>query len=142
MTTKGKKWKWTEEAKQRVRRPRPASKGNKNGQTHGLSQIPEYNSWKKMMYRCYKEDHSDYVNYGGRGIEVCEDWHDPVNFCRDMIERWGERPAGFSIERVDVNGHYEPENCCWVPLGMQSKNRRPWKHSEKGLDNIRKARTG
>lgn len=141
MSTKGKKWRWSEEAKAAARGPRPASKGNKNGVTHGLSRTPEYNSWKKMMYRCYKESDPFYGDYGGRGIEVCDDWHDVEKF----YEAMGKIPvlAGnprMSIERVDVNGNYEPSNCIWLPVKMQAKNRRPWKHSEKGLESIRKAR--
>ncbi|RKZ12209.1 hypothetical protein DRQ32_04195 [bacterium] len=141
MSTKGKKWRWSEEAKKRARGPRPASKGNRNGVKHGLSQTPEYNSWKKMMYRCYKESDPFYKDYGGRGIEVADAWHDVSTFYEDM----GQIPVlegnpRMSIERVDVNGNYEPGNCIWLPIKMQAKNRRPWKHSAAGLERIRAAR--
>jgi len=141
MSTKGKKWKWSAEARKRHSEARKGKGyGGARSTTHGLSRTPEYNSWKKMMHRCYHEDDKSYNLYGGRGITVCEEWHDPVNFYRDMVDRWGNRPTGFSLERVDVNGNYEPSNCCWVPMSMQSKNRRPWKHTEKGLAAIRAAR--
>ena len=146
MSSKGKNWKWSAEsrkrgseaAKKRSTRAVMADKAT----THGLSRTLEYNSWKKMMSRCYNENNKSYSLYGGRGITVCLVWHDPINFCHDMIERWGERPKGFSIERVDVNGNYEMANCCWVPMSMQAKNRRPWKHTSEGLNAIREARRG
>lgn len=142
MSNKGMRgvWKWSEEAKQNARGPRPASNGNKNGVTHGLSQTLEYNSWKKMMYRCYTRNNKDYPNYGGRGITVYEPWHDVRTFCADMIKRRGRMDKGFSLERIDPNGNYEPDNCTWIPLRLQGVNRRPWKHSPEGIEAIRAAR--
>ena len=90
---------------------------------HGHSQTLAYNSWKKMMARCYDPENKDYKDYGGRGIKVIDHWHEVTNFVKDM----GERKQGFSIERVDVNGDYSPGNCIWLPLALQSKNRRPFK---------------
>ena len=135
MSTKGKNWKWSEEAKAAARGSRPASKGNKNGVTHGLSQTREYNSWKKMMYRCYKESDPYYYCYGERGIAVCEEWHDVRQFIADM----GERPEGCSLERVDVDRGYEPSNCIWLPMRFQSKNRTGWTHTEEGKRRIGEA---
>lgn len=137
MSTKGKNWKWSNESRENARGSRPASNGNQNGLKHGLSRTPEYNSWKKMMYRCYKESDKHYGDYGGRGIEVCPSWHDVRNFYEDM----GQMPKlegnpRMSIERVDVNGNYEPSNCIWLPIKLQSKNRRPWKHTPEGLASI------
>ena len=99
---------------------------------HGVSKMRAYNSWKKMMQRCYNPASKDYQRYGGRGIEVCEAWHNPRQFVDDM----GEREKGFSLERVDVDGNYEPINCKWIPMSEQSKNRAPWKHSEEGLKSL------
>jgi hypothetical protein len=135
MSTKGKNWKWTDEQKAKAKGPRPASNGNKNGVVHGLSRKPEYNSWKKMMYRCYKESDPYYYCYGGRGITVCEEWHDVRTFIADM----GDKPDGSSIERVNVNGNYEPKNCIWLPMRFQSKNRTGWKHTEEGKRKIGEA---
>jgi len=103
---------------------------------HGLSQTPEYNHWKKMMARCYKEHNPDYPNYGGRGIVVCDRWHSVANFVEDMGKRPDLGGKRVSVERVDVNGNYEPTNCVWLPLSMQAKNRRPWRHTTTGLKNI------
>jgi hypothetical protein len=141
MSTKGKNWNWSDDAKRRHSEARKGKGyGGDHSTTHGLARTLEYNSWKKMMSRCYRETDKSYPLYGGRGITVCLAWHDPVNFCHDMIKRWGYRPKGFSLERVDVNGNYEMKNCCWVPMSMQAKNRRPWKHTQEGLAAIRAAR--
>ncbi|RLD04872.1 MAG: hypothetical protein DRI65_09915 [Chloroflexota bacterium] len=144
MTTKGKTWRWSQEAKERHSKAKKLSADREHllriGTKHGLSQTQEYNSWKKMMYRCYKEADPDYKNYGARGIKVCEEWHDVRGFYDDMLGKWGECPKGFSLERVDVDGDYHINNCCWIPMSMQAKNRRPWKHTEQGLENIREAR--
>jgi len=74
-----------------------------------------------MVRRCVNPNDASYEYYGGRGITVCDRWLESIkNFFDDM----GPAPAGYSLERVDVNGNYEPENCKWIPLSDQSKNRR------------------
>lgn len=135
MSTKGKSWSWSEESKDKLRGERPSMRGNQNGKKHGLSRTLEYNSWKKMMARCYKDTDPYYHCYGGRGISVCKEWHDPINFCHDM----GSRKKGFSLERVDVNGNYEPDNCIWLPMRFQAVNRTGWKHTEEGKKRIGEA---
>ena len=89
-----------------------------------------------MMQRCYNPAHQDYKNYGGRGIKVCDRWQDVRNFVADM----GQRPLGLSIERENVDKDYTPDNCVWLPMGEQAKNRRPWTHTEEGLKSIAEAR--
>lgn len=79
-----------------------------------------YSSWYCMKTRCTNPNAKSWENYGGRGIKVCERWGDFPNFLADM----GERPVGYSIDRIDVNGNYERENCRWIPITEQSKTTR------------------
>lgn len=80
----------------------------------------EYVIWQGIKTRCYNVMHPTFKNYGGRGITMCEEWEDFGTFIRDM----GPAPKGGSIERIDVNGNYTPENCKWIPKPLQSRNRR------------------
>jgi hypothetical protein len=90
--------------------------------THGQSHSTEYVSWRDMKRRCLNPTHKDYASYGGGGITVCERWLKFENFFADM----GLKPAprGYTIERKDAAGNYEPSNCLWVHKSQQSKNRR------------------
>lgn len=89
---------------------------------HGMCDSQEYSSWKGMKSRCYVTSNARYHDYGGRGIEVCERWRNSFeNFYADM----GGKPTPLhSIEREDVNGHYEPGNCVWATPAEQSRNKR------------------
>lgn len=78
-----------------------------------------YRIWQRMKARCFTPSASRYRNYGGRGVTVCDQWKGSFqSFLNDM----GECPPGHSIERMDVNGNYEPGNCCWIPLPDQQRN--------------------
>ena len=83
---------------------------------------PEYRIWRHIKSRCLNPNVAQYGNYGGRGIKICDAWLSNYSaFLRDM----GRRPsARHSIERLDVNGHYEPTNCVWATPVDQSRNRR------------------
>lgn len=84
---------------------------------------PENQAYHAMVARCSNPDHAQYPHYGGRGITVCHRWLAggwPV-FSQDM----GRRPGpGYSLERKDVNGNYEPDNCTWATAKEQARNRR------------------
>ena len=77
-------------------------------------------AWSCMMSRCYREKDKSFHYYGGRGILVCERWHRFDNFLSDM----GPTPIGFSIDRIDNNGNYEPDNCRWTTQLQQVRNSR------------------
>jgi hypothetical protein len=77
-----------------------------------------------MRQRCYYEEHAGYSDYGGRGITVCDRWLDPVDGYDNFVVDMGPRPEGFSIDRIDYDGNYEPSNCRWADRVTQGRNKR------------------
>lgn len=83
----------------------------------------EWVAWKSMVHRCTSPKAKSYAGYGGRGITVCDRWlgdQGYENFCADM----GPRPDGYSLERLNVDRGYSPDNCAWIPRAAQADNKR------------------
>lgn len=92
-----------------------------NKTTHGLYYQPIYQRWYGMMDRCYNVDKNNYSDYGGRGITVCPEWHDPNKFISDMQSSFSEE---LQLDRRDTNANYNLENCRWITQKENLDNRR------------------
>jgi len=85
---------------------------------HGMTYTPEWRSWVSMRRRCLSKNADNYAYYGGRGISVCDRWLEFVNFYSDM----GPRPIGTTLDRIDNDGDYCPDNCRWADKKTQMNN--------------------
>lgn len=96
--------------------------------THGMSGSREYRIWAGMKDRCSNPNNNRYADYGGRGITVHQPWIDSYEAWSEYM---GPRPKGTSIDRVDVDGNYEPGNVRWATNAEQANNKRPYANHRK-----------
>ena len=99
---------------------------------HNLAKHRFYSTWAKMIHRCSNPNSNDYKYYGGRGITVCEEWLDVRNFIT-WCDLTHPNITGVSLDRIDVDGNYEPSNCRWADASTQSLNQRISKNNTTGF---------
>jgi len=105
----------------------------KHGHSVGGKRTKTMTTYKSMMDRCYNPNCKAFVNYGGRGITICDRWKGSfINFLEDM----GEKPEGLSIERIDCNKEYSPDNCKWENRLNQNRNQRTRKDNSSGTRGV------
>lgn len=96
-----------------------AAKAKHAKERHGMNKSPEHRAWVSMRQRCSNPNKKEFKHYGGRGIKVCQRWSYFANFIADM----GRRPSSaHSLDRIDVNGDYEPGNVRWATKQTQAEN--------------------
>jgi hypothetical protein len=107
---------------------------------HGLTKTKLHKVWKKMIERCRYSTETNYKNYGGRGIKVCDEWNNSfMTFYEWAIQNGyneDHKHGECTLDRIDVNGNYEPNNCRWVDMHIQLANRRKYKTNTSGYTGI------
>lgn len=98
-----------------------------------MSDTATYKSWANMLQRCSNPNNPAYADYGGRGISCCVRWESFTNFLADM----GIKPNGLTLERIDNEGGYNVENCCWATRTEQNQNRRSRRMLTHGGETLR-----
>lgn len=105
---------------------------------HGGSRNRSYNTWRGMMRRCYNVKDKAYSKYGGKGIEVCKEWHNYEMF-RESV---GEPEDGQSLDRINPYGNYEQSNCRWASAAIQSRNIRVKSCNKSGYTGVYQLKNG
>lgn len=98
-------------------------KNKSNTSYHGESNTRLYRCYKSMIYRCCNSKCKDYIHYGGRGIQICDMWKKSFDAFKDWALANGYK-EDLTIDRIDVNGNYEPSNCRWISMHDQQYNKR------------------
>lgn len=109
--------------------------GNKHRETHNESRTRLYHIWQSMKQRCYDKNHEGYEWYGGRDIKIYDEWMEYINF-----SKWAKAngyKTNLTIDRIDVNGNYEPNNCRWATIKQQNRNKTTTRYIE--LDGTKKS---
>lgn len=106
------------------RREVASARASARNYKHGLKQHLLFGTWYQMIRRCENPRFKQWKDYGGRGISVCERWHDVRLFITDIERDLGPRPDGCTLDRIDVNGNYEPGKVRWATWKQQAANRR------------------
>lgn len=106
---------------------------------HGASHTSLYYTWQGMIERCYNPKNKSFDGYGARGITVCAEWKGSY---LAFLAAVGDRPAGMTLERKDVNGNYEPGNVVWATPLQQARNKRPRASNIIGLSGVRPTKHG
>lgn len=109
----------------------PLAKGVMNLRGEYSEHPREYRCWDHMKQRCCNPKNEAYRLYGGRGIKVCERWIEKPDGFHNFLQDMGERPEGCSLDRIDVNGDYTPDNCRWANQSIQAYNQQSREHSTK-----------
>ena len=105
-----------------IKRYNASGKKSKGCYKDGRSLHPLYGTWFQMISRCENPNQNHYDRYGGRGIKVCEEWHDFWNFVK-WSDSVGGRPKGYTLDRINNDGNYEPSNCRWADWKTQTTNK-------------------
>jgi len=100
--------------------------------THGLTDSPAYKSWEAMKRRCLNKNTPAYAQYGGRGITICKKWLDFEGFLEDI----GQRPEGMTLDRINNEEGYSPQNCRWASLETQARNKRIRRNNTSGTNGV------
>lgn len=126
-----------------VRSEKSAKRAREVFRTHGMTQHPRYNSWRGMINRCQNPDDAAYRHYGARGISVAEEWRgSPENFIAWAEQQEHCNNKKFSLDRIDVNGNYEPSNCRFADNSTQGLNRRSSVNNSSGYHGVSKRVNG